>query len=114
MTNLQIECVEQQRTLVVRLQGELDMAGAEQFRHDVDKFLAGGDVTHLCVDLTGLTFVDSSGIGALLGRYRQLAAHGGTMSLVRAAAPVRGLLELSGVLRVIPLYDTEQQAGLGA
>lgn len=113
MANLQIDCEERQRSLVVRLQGEFDMAGADRFRDAVDPLLSDG-MTHLCVDLSGITFVDSSGIGALLGRYRRLAATGGTMSLVGAPLAVQGMLDLSGILRVVPHYDSMQQALRGA
>lgn len=114
MAILQIDCEERQHSLVVRLQGEFDVAGADRFRTTIDALLHDEGVTHLCVDLSGISFVDSSGIGALLGRYRRMLTHGGTMSLVGAPAAVQGMLDLSGILRVIPLYDSEQQAFRGA
>lgn len=114
MANLQLDCEQRLHTLVVRVHGEFDMAGADRFRSAVDPLLQSGDIAHLCVDLGGVSFVDSSGIGALLGRYRRLSARGGSMSLVGAPAAVQGMLDLSGILRVIPHYDSEQQAFRGA
>lgn len=114
MANLQIDCEQRLHLLVARLRGEFDMAGADAFRAAVDPLLQDGSITHLCVDLGGISFVDSSGIGALLGRYRRIVARGGAMSLVRAPAAVQGMLDLSGILRVIPHYDSEQQAIRGA
>lgn len=110
MAILEIAAEEQHERLVVRVTGELDVAGATQFRDKVDSLLSDSGATHLCVDLSGVSFLDSSGIGALLGRYRLLTAQNGTMSLVAAQEPIQGLLDLSGVLRVIPLYQTEREA----
>lgn len=114
MASLQIDWEERQQLLIVRLHGEFDMAGADRFRDVVDPLLEDGSVSHLCVDMSGVTFVDSSGIGALLGRFRRLGARDGAMSLVGAPAAVQGMLDLSGILRVIPLYDSEHQAIRGA
>lgn len=114
MAHLQIDWEARQHSLVVRLRGDFDMVGADRFRTEVDALLTEDPFDHLCVDLNGITFVDSSGIGALLGRYRRLQSGGGTMSLVGAPVAVQGMLDLSGILRVIPLYESEQQALRGA
>ncbi|MCL6451264.1 MAG: STAS domain-containing protein, partial [Acetobacteraceae bacterium] len=59
------------QALVARLQGELDLHTAHVFRQGVEARIAG-PVRHLVVNLEGLTFIDSSGLGGLLGRFRWL------------------------------------------
>lgn len=94
---------------VLRLRGELDLHGAESLR------LAGreageGSGADMVIDLRGVTFIDSSGLGALLGRYRQVTYGGGRVVLVGGPPQVRQVLELAGVTRTIPLYRTEREA----
>lgn len=91
--------------LIARCQGELDLAAASRLREAVDRALQGRQSLRLCLDLAGVTFIDSSGVGAILGRYRWIAQRGGHMVIVGARPQVRAVLELSGVLSVIPLLN---------
>lgn len=97
-------------SLVVRLSGELDLFTAETFRQAVDAELAKDGCTNLVLVLKNVTFIDSSGIGAILGRYRLIQARGGRVIAAGLRPPVRRLLEMSGVLRVVGTADTEQFA----
>lgn len=96
--------------LVIRLEGELDLHTAEQFRQVVEGALAETGARDLVLNLGRVTFIDSSGLGVILGRYRRLRESGGSMSLVRASSRIKPILELSGILRIITLYGSEQQA----
>lgn len=62
-------------------------------------------ITHLVLDLENLTFMDSSGIGMLLGRLRALQARGGSLSVMHMQPPVEKLFRLSGLDRVIGVED---------
>jgi stage II sporulation protein AA (anti-sigma F factor antagonist) len=54
--------------------------------------------------------MDSSGLGLILGRYRRFCEQPGQFILTTPASQVRRLLELSGVDRIIPIYNTEEEA----
>lgn len=99
-------------SLIVRLSGELDLQLSETFKSEVNRRLAeSGEVRHLVLDLRGVTFIDSSGIGAIIGRYKQI--HNGRNGKVVAFGPrpqVRRVLEFSGLLRLLAVADTQQQA----
>ena len=56
--------------LIVRLAGELDHYCAQSVRRDLDRLIADPSVRWLILDFTMLQFMDSSGIGVILGRYR--------------------------------------------
>lgn len=107
---MRIEHEVRNHRLVVRLQGELDMSTAEVFRQAVDTALAQTRLKDLVIDLSGVSFIDSSGLGALLGRYRRLAQNGGKMSLLNPAQPVRPILELSGFYKIMSIYESEPKA----
>jgi stage II sporulation protein AA (anti-sigma F factor antagonist) len=100
-----------QETLVVRLAGELDLHTASGFRHEVDKLFARRrGLENLVISLAGVTFIDSSGLGALLGRYKKVTEEDGRIFLVEANPGVCRLLKLAGINKVIPMVDTEREA----
>lgn len=89
------------RSVTVVVAGELDHFAAPQIRAMLDDVLADEDIMHLTLDLENLTFMDSSGIGVLLGRLRLLQGRGGSMSVQHLQPPVEKLFRLSGLHRVI-------------
>lgn len=96
-----LEHARQQDTLTVRLAGELDHHSAEQVRRDLDSLIADERVVHLVLDMKGLTFMDSSGIGVLIGRYRTLARRQGTVSVRNMSPHVARIFQLSGLHQII-------------
>jgi len=97
-------------TMILRLKGELDHAVAEKFRTEVDSLLQKMAPQNLLLDMGGVSFIDSSGLGIILGRYRQLQARQGRMAITRAQPQVRRILELSGLMRVMGIYTDETRA----
>lgn len=96
--------------LVVRVAGELDLRGAETFRREVDEWVALTGARRVVVNLRRVTFIDSTGLGALLGRQRRLLAMGGSLAVVRPAAPARVLFDAAGLGAVLPVFPTEEKA----
>ena len=87
--------------VTVVVAGELDHCSAPQIRQQLDDLLADESIIHLVLDMENLTFMDSSGIGVLLGRLRKLAARGGSLSVKGMQPSVEKLFRLSGLDRVI-------------
>ncbi|NLG80545.1 MAG: anti-sigma factor antagonist [Firmicutes bacterium] len=97
--------------LVVRLSGELDLGTAPEFRGRVEEELdARPDVTCMFLVLRDVTFIDSSGLGVILGRYKRLRARGGSLVAVSPSPQVRKVFELSGLATIIPVCETEDEA----
>ncbi|NLG79384.1 MAG: anti-sigma factor antagonist [Firmicutes bacterium] len=97
--------------LVVRLSGELDLGTAPEFRAKLEEELdAKPDITRIFLVLRDVTFIDSSGLGAILGRYRRLRAHGGGLFAIAPSPQVRKVFDLSGLTSIIPVYETEDEA----
>lgn len=97
-------------TLMLRPSGELDLVAADQLRQVADDLLARGRIQHLYVNLERVQFLDSSFLGALLGRYRKVAAAGGRMGLIRVPGALRPFLEAAGLFRVLSEFESEIQA----
>jgi len=105
-----IEMVRRDRALLLRLQGELDHHSAEQIRRLVDRELGKEGACNLILNLRGLSFMDSSGVGVILGRYRYLERLGGRMVLCNVPKTVRKVLDISGVPKIMPILTSEAGA----
>ncbi len=96
--------------LLVRLSGELDHHQALLMREKVDRELEHHQPRAVLFNLRGLTFMDSSGVGALLGRYRKIGAAGRQMAVCEVPAAIARITELSGLARIIPFFKHEAEA----
>ena len=106
--------VEMSRTgpvLVARIEGEIDLASAAQVREPIEQAWASdGGLRHLVLNVKGISFLDSTGIAVILGRYRTVSARGGKVIVAGANSRVKRMLELSGALRLLELADGEEEA----
>jgi len=100
-------------TLLVSVAGELDLDTAPRMRTLIDARLSHTGARHLLLDMSGVSFLDSSGLGAILGRYRTVSASGGAMGIAGARTAVKRVLRLSGVSQIIRMY-TSRDTGLKA
>jgi anti-sigma B factor antagonist len=89
--------------VVLSLAGELDLAAAPVLQEQLDRAVRGGGV--VVVDLSGLPFIDSSGLHMLVGAERQLRASGGQLVLVRGQRAVHRVFELTGLDRYFAWCD---------
>ncbi|MBR2743326.1 MAG: anti-sigma factor antagonist [Clostridia bacterium] len=87
--------------LTVYLSGELDHHTAKKTRDAIDDIISMKDVKKLTIDMSGVVFMDSSGIGLVLGRYKLLCELGATLELRVKNAQIRRIFEMSGVNRLI-------------
>lgn len=109
-SRLQIKLETRHRTLIVRLTGELDHHTADNLRTAIENELDRDVATSVLLNLQGLTFMDSSGLGVILGRYRRLSQMDGRMAACCLNQQVKRIFELSGLTRIMGIYPTEQLA----
>ena len=86
--------------LTVALSGELDHHNAASVREELDRLIAGG-ITVLTLDMSGVTFMDSSGIGLMIGRYKAMARRGGSVAVKPGGRQADRLMELSGLYQIL-------------
>ncbi|RIV19613.1 anti-sigma F factor antagonist [Alicyclobacillaceae bacterium I2511] len=98
------------RILIVRLQGELDHHAVEDARNGIEQTITEGNHQKLVLSFQNIDFMDSSGLGLILGRYRTISQRGGEMALCEVGGNLRKIFELSGILKIIPVYETEAEA----
>lgn len=96
---------EQPPWTVLSVGGDLDVVGAPDFRQAVLTAVADGSRL-LAVDLTELDFVDSFGIGAVVGALKRLRQRGGDLALVCPSTRIRRVFEICDLDRILALHDT--------
>lgn len=87
--------------LTVKLHGELDHHNAERVRKALDALIADASIRELCLDLSAVTFMDSAGLGIVLGRYRNIHSRGGKVTLQGVPECVDRIFKMSGVYALI-------------
>ena len=88
-------------TLTVRLTGELDHSVAAGIRAEWDELILDPRIRRLVFDLSELEFMDSSGIGLIIGRYKLMARRGGTVAVSCPGGRVEQIFEMSGLYQLV-------------
>jgi len=96
--------------LIVRLVGELDHHEVEQLRSEWTSKIYATGIKHIIVNLKELSFMDSSGLGVLIGRYKEISQLGGEMVVCHVNPFIERLFEMSGLFKIISLETSEKQA----
>ncbi len=96
--------------LVAKMSGELDLSSATTFKERVDQELRSTGAPNLVLNLRGLDFVDSTGLGAILGRMRQVTSGGGKLVLASVPPKVVSMLEMAGLASLMPVARSEEEA----
>jgi anti-sigma B factor antagonist len=97
---------------VLRASGEIDVYTAPQLREHVIKLLADG-ARHVTADLREVDFLDSTGLGALVGSLKRLREQDGSLTLVTAADKILTIFRLTGLDRVFAFYSSVPEAIAG-
>lgn len=93
--------------LVVHLPLELDHHCTEELRNNIDRRLKEEPVQELEFDFTETVFMDSAGIGLIIGRYKIMQALGGRIVVSNMSRQTERVMKLSGIEKYIPLYKEE-------
>ncbi|WP_027340020.1 STAS domain-containing protein [Halonatronum saccharophilum] len=100
---------EKEGKLIVSLKGDFDLHTAPGFKEAITKKI-NPQIRGLILNLDGIKFIDSSGLGAILVSYKKIKGLGGELGLLNVTPQVRRIFELSGMLKIINLYSSEKEA----
>lgn len=101
------------QTLIVHLPEELDHHNCSGLKYETDLILSENYIRRIVFDFSRTRFMDSSGIGILLNRYKQMALSGGTIAIYGAGPQALRILKIGGILKLMKLYDSKEAAVTG-
>lgn len=93
---------------IVEPSGILDNSLAKQLCHEVDEIISTGNQTIL-VDLKGISFIDSSGLGGLVNAFKSARAAGGRLVICSVCEQPRMLLEITGMDQVFEIFPDQAE-----
>jgi stage II sporulation protein AA (anti-sigma F factor antagonist) len=100
------------RILVVNMAGELDHHSAENARMKIDNKIDEIGAASIIFDFSGVNFMDSSGIGVVIGRFRKISQFGGKVAVVNLKPQIKRVFELGGLFKIIKEYEDIDKAAL--
>lgn len=92
------------------LSGELDHHSAESVRVKLDNKLEELGEVNLLFDFSGVNFMDSSGIGVVIGRYKKISEYGGKVGIINLKPEIKRIFEMGGLFRIIKEYRSAEDA----
>lgn len=95
--------------LTLKLTGEIDHHSAVGIREEADRLIYLERPKKLLLDLSGIDFMDSSGLGFIMGRYALVSKLGGSLALLNPNARVSRILSLSALERIIKTERTDEK-----
>jgi len=110
-----MQFTQKDKSLYIKLEGEIDHHSAGDIRQAIDNTFEPTDCRWMIFDFGGVTFMDSSGIGMLIGRYKDAKKRGGTVAIAGMTPEISRIFAISGLAKIIDSYASidEAEAALG-
>ena len=99
--------------LIIHLPKELDHHNCRDLRYETDLLFSENYISKVVFDFSRTEFMDSSGIGVILNRYKQMIQSGGKVTIYGAGYQVQRVLAIGGILKIVKHYDTKEAAIAG-
>lgn len=95
--------------MVISVGGEIDVYTAPKLRDGLVELINSGHY-HLVIDLEAVDFLDSTGLGVLVGALKRVRSHQGSLSLVCTQERLLKIFRITGLAKVFPIYDSTDAA----
>lgn len=90
-------------TLNVKIKGDIDHHSAKRVREKIDEAMMSSKPRYVILDLSSVEFMDSSGLGLILGRYSNAADIGAKLIITKPSKRIKKILEMAGIERIIEI-----------
>lgn len=98
-----------EQTCILEIEGEVDVYTSPQLKQDLVQ-LAESGVKRVIIDLSKVEYLDSTGLGVLIGGLKRLREAGGNLSLVGPGMRIQRIFEITGLNKIFDIYATETEA----
>ncbi|AYO30685.1 MAG: hypothetical protein PWR06_1069 [Thermoanaerobacteraceae bacterium] len=96
--------------MIVNLKGELDHHTSHMIKIQIENIIQKTSIKKILFNFKNVTFMDSSGVGMIIGRYKALQKIGGMVGVSNLNSQIRRIFEMSGLFSIIPCYNDEKEA----
>ncbi len=98
----------EEKMLVIEITEELDHHESEKIRRRVDYEIQRFLPKRVVFDFDRVVFMDSAGIGLVIGRYKSVLEYGGKLEMINVKEKLRKIFEMSGILKIVPIIDSSE------
>ena len=106
---LECICMPKDKQLTLKIAEEIDEHTTEKLRRKIDNEITRFLPRKVIFDFSNVSFMDSAGIGMLLGRYKVIKMLGGQLELLNVNKQIEKIFEISGILKIIPLIKNNEE-----
>ena len=107
---MDVRLISEKRTLLIKVDGELDHHMAGKIKAAADRRLRASNAVNVVFDLSDMTFMDSAGIGVIMGRYKKARTLGGRTAVYGTNAQTMRIIKMSGMDKVIKIAPCLEKA----
>lgn len=97
------------KQLIFKISEDIDECCAQKIRRKLDNEIERYMPKEVIFDFSNVSFMDSAGIGLLIGRYKLATMLGGNVKIANINTPIRKIFEMSGILRIMPEIEKTQK-----
>ena len=94
---------------IVDLAGEIDVYTSPKVKDALSELIDRGSY-HLTINLEKVRYIDSTGLGVLIGGLKRVREHGGTVNLVCTNPQIKKIFDITGLVKIFGIYETEDAA----
>ena len=95
--------------LMIRLPEEVDHHRSAHIGEMADRFILNKEVRHVVFDFGDTRFMDSSGIGIIVGRYKKISCFGGKVYIIHADKQIRRIIRMSGLEQIAEILERQEK-----
>lgn len=101
---MEIELTGEKKLITVRIDGELDHHTAAEIRERIERELRRTGAVNVAFDFSNVEFMDSSGIGVIMGRYKTVKSLGGRVVIFGMSKEIERIVRMAGVEKIADIY----------
>jgi len=106
---MEISQEEKESIIILKIQGEIDLYNAPEIKDTIQKAIEE-EKYNIIIDLEKVSYIDSSGIGALISSLSNLKKYQGSLKIIHVFASVKKVFELTKLTSFFEIYDSEEEA----
>ena len=108
---MNVKYKEKDRLLILEITEEIDHHMSEKIRRYADYEIQRRNPKKVILDFSGVSFMDSAGIGMVIGRYKTAAMLGAKIEMINVKENIKKVFEMTGVLKIIPITKINEEGG---